>query len=145
MAFFGLEDFSGSSACVIFSKAYAEHAALLENDRVVFVEGDVDSSRDEPTVRVARVVPVADAAHAFARGVLVRLADSGAATLDGLRAALQASPGPLPVALEVRPDARSRVVVKAGPSWCVAPSPDLCERLARVPGVRSAEFLSREP
>jgi DNA polymerase-3 subunit alpha len=145
MAFFRIEDFSGSASCVVFSKAYAEHAPRLENDRVVFVEGDVDASRDEPTLRVNRVVPIDDAAHTFAKGVLVRLSDAGPKTLDALKAALQASPGPLPVALEVRPDSGARVVLRAGPSWCVAPAPDLATRLAAVPGVASAEFLTVEP
>ena len=77
--------------------------------------------------------------------VPTRLDDAGAKVLEGLKQALSSSPGPLPVALEVRADAQSRVVVKAGPSWCVAPSRDLCERLARLPGVRAAEFLAQEP
>ncbi len=145
MAFFRLEDFAGSSSCVMFSKAYAEHAALLTNDRVVVLEGDVDASRDEPTVRVKTIVAIEDAPHVFAKGFLVRLHDATPATLDAVRAALQSVPGPLPVALDFHPDARSRVVVKAGPSWSVASAANLPDLIRAVPGVRSAEFLTREP
>ena len=145
MAFFRLEDFTGSSSCVMFSKAYAEHAALLVNDRVVVLEGDVDASRDEPTVRVKTIVAMEDAAHVFARGFLVRLADATPATLDAVRVALQANPGPLPVALDFHPDARSRVMVKAGSSWSVASTANLPDLIRAVPGVRHAEFLTRAP
>jgi DNA polymerase-3 subunit alpha len=145
MAFFRLEDFAGNASCVIFSKAYAEHASRLGNDRVVLLEGDVDSSREEPTLRVNRVIPVEDAAHVLARGVLVRLLDASPATLDPVRAVLQANAGPLPVAFSFHPDPRSRVVVKASPSWSVAASPETLARLAALPGVGGAEFLSQEP
>ena len=145
MAFFRLEDFAGSASCVMFSKAYAEHAALLTNDRVVVIEGDVDASRDEPTVRVTRVVPMEDAPHVFARGLLVRLADASPATLESVKRVLSAHAGPLAVALEFHPDARSRVVVKAGGTWSVAADASILDRVRAVTGVRGAEFLAREP
>jgi DNA polymerase-3 subunit alpha len=144
MAFFRLEDFAGSASCVAFSKAYAEHAGKLANDRVVFLEGDVDTSRDEPTLRVSRVVTADEAPVAFARGLLVRLGDAGPATLTALKAVLQAHTGPLPVAVELHPDPRRRVIVKAGPSWSVAATESLLAEIHAVPGVRAAEWTSRE-
>jgi DNA polymerase-3 subunit alpha len=145
MAFFRLEDFAGNASCVIFSKAYAEHAPRLANDRVVLVEGDVDTSREEPTLRVNRVIPIEDAVHVLARGVLVRLLDASPQTLGPVRDVLQAHPGPLPVAFEFHPDPTSRIVLKAAPSWSVAATPEAVARLSVLPGVRGAEFLSQEP
>ncbi|MFO0933056.1 MAG: DNA polymerase III subunit alpha [Planctomycetota bacterium] len=144
MAFFRLEDFTGSASCVVFSKAYAEHAARLANDRVVFLEGDVDTSREEPTLRVSRVVTAEEAPVVFARGLLVRLGDAGPATLTALKAVLQAHTGPLPVAVELHPDPRRRVIVKAGPSWSVTATEALLAEVHAVPGVRAAEWTSRE-
>ncbi len=145
MGFFRLEDFSGSVAAVVFTRVFAESAPLLENERVVLCEGDVDASREEPTLRVSKVVAIEDADRALARGILVRLGPAAPTTLDAVKAVLKSASGPLPVAFEVRPDARSRVVVKAGPSWSVSAAPDLLARLAVVPGVRGAEYLSVEP
>jgi DNA polymerase-3 subunit alpha len=145
MAFFRVEDFAGGTACVIFSQAYAEHGSRLVNDRVVLVEGDVDASREETTLRVSRVIPIEDAPFTLAKGVLVRLADPGAPTLAAVKEALSAAPGSLPVALEFRPEPTSRVVVRAGPSWNVSASPALLERLKRVSGVAAAEPLTVEP
>jgi DNA polymerase-3 subunit alpha len=145
MAFFRLEDFAGGVPCVMFSKAYAEHAARLGNDRVVLCEGDVDASREEPTLRVSKVVPIEDAPHVFAKGVLVRLGDAGPEAIEGIRGVLRGAAGPLPVAFELRPDPRSRVVVKAGPAWNVVADPRVLDRLRLLPGVRDAEWLSVEP
>ena len=145
MAFFRLEDFAGSASCVMFTKAYAEHAERLANDRVVFLEGDVDLSREEPTVRATRVIPIEDAPHVLAKGVLVRLSSTSPATLEAIRGALSSRAGPLPVALEFHPDRNSRVVVKASPSWAVRADADVLAALVLIPGVRAAEFLAREP
>jgi DNA polymerase-3 subunit alpha len=145
MAFFSLEDFGGRVACVAFSQAYADHVAQIVNDRVVVIEGDVDGSREEPSVRVSRVVALEDAPLVFARGLLVRLHDPAPATLASLQSAVRGSPGGLPLVIEVRPDPSSRAVVKAGPSWAVSPDPHLLPRLAALPGVAAAEWLVRDP
>ncbi|MCC7136967.1 MAG: DNA polymerase III subunit alpha [Planctomycetes bacterium] len=144
MAFFRLEDFAGSASCVAFSRAFAEHASRLGNDRVVLVEGDVDTSREEPTVRVNRVITAEEAPVVLARGVLVRLADVSPSTIEAVRKTLQAHTGPLPVALEVHPDPRSKVVVKAAPSWSVTASQRLIAELRAIVGVRGAELLASD-
>jgi DNA polymerase-3 subunit alpha len=145
MAFFTLEDFTGSASCVAFSQAYADHAARLVPERVVFLEGDVDTAREEPTLRVSRVVPLEEAPSTFARGLLVRLAEPSPEALGAVQAAVRRAPGPLPLVLEVRPDATSRAVVKAGPAWSVAAQPGLLESLVALPGVAGAEWLARDP
>jgi DNA polymerase III subunit alpha len=142
MAFFRLEDFAGSASCVMFSRAFAEHAARLANDRVVLVEGDVDTSRDEPTLRVNRVITADEAPIVLARGLLVRLSDASDLTIAAVRRVLEAHAGPLPVALEIHPDPNCRVVVKAGPTWSVAASDHLLSSLTLLPGVRAAELLA---
>jgi DNA polymerase-3 subunit alpha len=149
MAFFSLEDFGGKASCVAFSNAYAEHASRLVAERVVFCEGDVDASREEPTLRVSRVVTLEEAPAAFARGLLVRLDEAPPEALrtviGAVQGAVRRAPGPLPLVLEVRPDAASRAVVKAGPAWNVAAAPGLVESLVGLAGVSAAEWLGRDP
>ena len=76
MAFFQLEDFTGTVECVVFSRQFAELESLITPDRVVFLEGKLDRTREEPSVQVDRIVPVEDAPREMAQGVLVRLADA---------------------------------------------------------------------
>jgi DNA polymerase-3 subunit alpha len=145
MGFFELEDFSGTVECVCFARTYAEVAPVLAPDRIVFVEGKVDRTRDIPSVHVDRLVPVEDASRTLARGVLVRLESVEASVLERLREAVTAARGDLPLVLEFKPDRKTVARVKAGPSWQVEATEDLLERLSDMPEVRAAEFLARAP
>ncbi len=145
MAFFQLEDFSGHVECVVFSRAYGELESLITPDRVVFAEGKVDLSRDEPSFQVDRIVPVEDAPRVLAQGVLVRLHDAGSEALDNLKATVAEQPGELAIVLEFLADHETLARVKAGPSWRVAAGEDLLDRLAALPAVERAEYLVREP
>jgi DNA polymerase-3 subunit alpha len=145
MAFFELEDFTGRADCVCFARTYAELAPLLTEDRIVFLEGRVDQQREAPSVHVDKVVPVEDAARLLAQGVLVRLRAVQGSVLDSLHAAVAEATGPLPLVLEFQPEPRTVARVKAGPSWSVAASKDLLERLGALPDVVGAEYLARSP
>ncbi len=145
MAFFQLEDFSGSVECVVFSRAYAELEHLVTDDRVVLLEGKVDTTRETPSVQVDRIVPVEDAPRDMARGVLVRLRQADGPVLDRLQTEIQSAPGALPLVLEFLADDETLARVKAGPAWSVAADDALLERLAGVPDVDTAEYLARAP
>jgi DNA polymerase-3 subunit alpha len=145
MAFFQLEDFAGTVECVVFTRAYAELADLITADRIVFVEGRVDRTREDPTIQIDRIVPVEDAPREMAQGVLVRLERADPPALDRLKAAVTEAPGALPLVLEFHPEPELLARVKAGPGWSVAPADDLLLRLASLPEVERAEFLARSP
>jgi len=145
MAFFQLEDFTGTAECVVFSRAYAELADRITPDRVVFVEGRLDRAREEPSVQVDRIVDVEDAPREMAQGILVRLAQAHAEALDGLRREVTASPGALPLVIEFRPEPGRLARVKAGPAWSVAAQDGLLDRLGALPDVEAAEYLARAP
>lgn len=78
-----IEDFEGSIEVVVFPDQQAEVLAALKPDAVVFVEGAVDRRREQPSIRVGRVVAVERAAREYAREVVVRV-DAGGRPLDGL-------------------------------------------------------------
>lgn len=59
MAFFKIDDFSGSCECLMFSKTYAEFGDLLKEEESVFIFGDLESSGDAVKVHVKRVIPLA--------------------------------------------------------------------------------------
>ncbi|MBI3158112.1 MAG: DNA polymerase III subunit alpha [Chloroflexi bacterium] len=55
MAFIGLEDTAGVMELVVFPRTWKESAALLEFDKVVLIDGKVDSAQGEPKILVDRV------------------------------------------------------------------------------------------
>ncbi|MFV1958715.1 MAG: DNA polymerase III subunit alpha, partial [Planctomycetota bacterium] len=61
MGFFQLEDLSGIAECVVFARTFAELEPWITADRVVLVEGKVDTTRDTPSLRLDRIVGIEDA------------------------------------------------------------------------------------
>ncbi len=73
MAMLTLEDSTGSIDAVVFSDAYATYAPLLTADRVLFFVGKVDRRREEPSLRVERIIPVEQAAEQLTRTIRIAL------------------------------------------------------------------------
>ena len=71
------EDFHGSIEATIFPDQLSEATALLKPDAVVFLEGSVDRRREEPSLRVNRIIPVEQACEQLAENVVVELHTSG--------------------------------------------------------------------
>ena len=61
MAFVTLEDYSGSSDAVVFPSAYMDVRAFLVLEKVVFIQGKVDTEREPPSVLVDKMIPIEDA------------------------------------------------------------------------------------
>jgi len=145
MGFFQLEDFHGTVECVLFARTFAEHGHLMTSDRIVIVEGKVDHSREPSGLHVDRLVPIEEAPRTLAQGVLVRLHDVEAPTLERLKSTCGANHGPLPVVIEFAPESDAVARVKAGHEWGVEASESLIVGLCGDPSVERAEFLARAP
>ncbi len=63
MAFFKLDDFTGSCECLMFSKVYAEYQRYIEEEETVFVVGNLESSGDSVKIQVKKVLPLKNAAN----------------------------------------------------------------------------------
>ncbi len=71
-----VEDFAGSVEVIVFPDQQGDATQQLRPDAVVFVEGEVDRRREEPSIRTARVVPIAGARRLYAQKLIVQL-DAG--------------------------------------------------------------------
>ncbi len=56
MAFATLEDFNGQVGLTLFSSVFEEYGHFLQEDRVIGVVGTVDFSRDDPGIKVKRIL-----------------------------------------------------------------------------------------
>ena len=72
-----IEDFNGSMEATVFPDQLEEATALLKPDAVVFLEGSVDRRREEPSLRVNRIIPVEQACELLAQNVVVELHTGG--------------------------------------------------------------------
>ncbi len=93
-----LEDFAGGSDVLVFPDQLEELQRTLKPEAIVFIEGAVDRRREEPCIRVDRVVPIEQAAREYTRQVVVRLrsATGGRGRVGRPAPALSAVSGPLP-------------------------------------------------
>ena len=62
MAFFTIDDFSGSCECLMFSKVYADYGKYVQKEEPVFVIGNLESSGDAVKMHVNKLLPM-DAAR----------------------------------------------------------------------------------
>jgi len=127
MAVFDLEDLAGTVPCVVFPRDYPDYEPLLEPDRVVFVRGRVDTAREQPQVRAAEILDVAEGRRRLSAALVVRLASEGAdeGFLRRLADVLRAHPGPLPVYLDLRRPGGARALIRAGDAFRVTMDADL--------------------
>ena len=66
-----LEDLKGRTEAVVFPKELTVYRSLLVPDAVLFFEGNVDRQREEPSLRVSRIIPRDQAVTAFGRMLLL--------------------------------------------------------------------------
>ena len=79
MAMLTLEDHSRKIDAVCFSDTFATSYMHLEMDKVVFLVGKVDRRREEPSIVVNKVVPIADASQELTEQVKIVIREHGQA------------------------------------------------------------------
>jgi DNA polymerase-3 subunit alpha len=105
MAFVTLEDMSGTTEILFFSRTYEATKLYLEPDTALFVRGRL-SSRDEdaPKLVASEAFPLAEARSRLARGLRLDLEPQeaeDATVLERIDAALAEYPGACPVTVRV--------------------------------------------
>ena len=150
MAFAVIEDRSGRLEMVVYSDLFAADRALpperrrLVKDRIVVVEGTVEESNGERSVRVNELYDFDQARARFSRCLAIGLRGSGR---EGIGEALQEAlapwrDGPTPVRIGYRcPVARADIDL--GPGWRIHPSGELLSRLREVPGTETVSLVYR--
>ncbi len=135
-----LEDLSGKVEGIVFSDGLAQFRPLLVPDAIVFLEGQVDRKREEPALRVSRVVPVERATVEFARGLLIDLQED--TPLEKLLQLFQQHRGECRVYLNVYTADGLVAQIECNPAIRVACSPDLLAALVRVVPPTAIKLLS---
>lgn len=71
MAFFKIDDFSGSCECLMFSKIYLEYGEYLKEESTVLVTGTLESSGDAIKLHVDEVMPLEDAKYKLTKKLII--------------------------------------------------------------------------
>jgi DNA polymerase-3 subunit alpha len=135
-----LEDLAGKVEAVVFSEELTRYRPLLVADAVVFVVGVVDRKREEPSVRVSRVVPVDRATTEFAKALLIDVTET--TPLDELTRLFQANRGECRVFLNVPTSDGLVAQIECNPLIRVGCTGELLGRLALLLPADAVTMLS---
>lgn len=111
MAFFRLDDFSGSCECLMFSKVYEKFGKYLKDDEIIFIRGKSESSGDAIKIHIDEVFTPEEARTKLAKSLMIYV-DPDKCTqyeLNELNKILQVQHGNLKVFLQLRLKGRSKV------------------------------------
>ena len=73
MAFFTLDDFSGSCECLAFAKIYEQYGKFIQEEECIFINGRPESSGDTIKIHINEVVPLSEARAKFAQSVKIKV------------------------------------------------------------------------
>jgi DNA polymerase-3 subunit alpha len=143
MALVRIEDFEGSVSGVIFSEHYARFQEHVGVDRIVFVEGTLDKTREDPSVKIDRVIPIERAFQELAGCVTIRIPEkAGTALLGALKELLEQHRGTCPVYFEVSPLPTVRAIFKLPATISVLATPRFVEAVEGLVGKGAVTFSS---
>ncbi|MGE3180692.1 MAG: DNA polymerase III subunit alpha [Phycisphaerae bacterium] len=138
-----IEDFEGSVEAVVFpDRLDDEMQKLLKPDTVVFVEGTLDTRREDPSIRANAIVPIEDARRKYAHCLIVKM--RSVARKDGVLPDLKAlcldHRGQCQLYFEVETPSGATATLKAREAGHVDPSPLVIERLREMMGAENLVF-----
>ena len=131
-----IEDFVGSAEAVVFPDQVQGIQSVLKPDAVVFVEGTVDRRRQDPSVRVNKIIPVDDARRTLTREVVIHLRSTGGELdlLPQVRTACREFEGSVPVFFKVSSPEGWVATIKPCSGAAIDPCDPFMERVAGLVG-----------
>ena len=137
MAFFMVEDFSGSVRMVAFSDVFEKHKDMIQNDAMVLVSGTLDrkTESDENNILVSELMPLDEARKRCAKRLAMNLSTSELEEdgVNRIHFLLKKYSGSCPVYFNVAMSERGDVLMKSK-KYRVNPHTDLVQDLRLILG-----------
>jgi DNA polymerase III subunit alpha len=73
MAFFKLDDFSGSCECLMFSKVYEEYGKYIQEEECVLIFGKTESSGDAIKLHIDKVIPLQESKKELTESIRINI------------------------------------------------------------------------
>ncbi len=73
MAFFKLDDFSGSCECIMFSKIYEEYGRYIQEEDCVLIVGKTESSGDAVKLHIDKVIPLQETKSELTESIKINI------------------------------------------------------------------------
>ena len=104
MAFFKLDDFSGSCECLTFSKIYAEYGKYITPEKSILVNGRLESSGDAIKLHVEEIIPLDEARNKLTKKLALTICEKrhNENTIQELKDLLEQNMGNTPVFIALK-------------------------------------------
>jgi DNA polymerase-3 subunit alpha len=137
-----LEDLTGTIPCVMWPEDFARYKDEVADDRVCFVRGTVERTRDEPGLILNRILSVEQARRELTKGLVLSLTVGvhGPEHLDAIARILQRSGGPCPVYLSLLDRLGRRALLRTNDTFRVNPATLAADELETVIGPGRVKF-----
>jgi DNA polymerase-3 subunit alpha len=139
-----VEDFTGTVECVMWPDDYVRFKDEIAEDRVCFVKGAVERTREEPGVIISRVIGIEQAQRELTKGLWLwlRLGVHGPDTIDQIARILRRGDANkrCPVHLCVQDGAGKKSVLRVGEPFYVDPMTFSTAELETLLGQGSVKF-----
>ena len=137
MAMLTLEDITGKCEAVIFPKAYETHFEQLIAEKMVFITGTVDRSRDRANIQIDHVVPISKAIEMYTGMIEITFPPANDEKfLKALKDLLKQHHGSCRVLLRIRaathPD--NIAIIRSDSKFSVKASRNLADELEKLLG-----------
>ena len=134
MAIITVEDLQGSVEAVLFPDCFALHEELIVSDRMVFIKGQLDFRRDDPSVRINAVYDMERAAEELTHAVFANLAEENVTStqIEAFKDICKTFPGTTPVYVNVVTERKITVAIQIDKG--VRPTKQFCQKIEQLLG-----------
>jgi DNA polymerase-3 subunit alpha len=103
MAFFNIDDFTGSCECLMFSKVFADYGKYVQKEEPVFVVGNLESSGDTVKMHVSKLLPIDVARNELSGSIRINVIKEKVPPekLHELQSILKNNSGKIPVFIQL--------------------------------------------
>jgi DNA polymerase-3 subunit alpha len=143
MAIIQFEDQTGSIEGVLFPDVYGRCSYLVPTEEPLLMTGTLELSDNSVKVLVQDLTPLPKARQSLIKAIRVKLTE-GAITeelLNDLKRIAFTHPGDSRLLFSIERSPSETIAISAGPSFCVAPSPELCAELKQLTGHQPEEIF----
>jgi DNA polymerase-3 subunit alpha len=144
MAVFTLGDLQGSCEVVMWSECYARFGSTLEVDKVLFVKGRLDFTREMPQIICDELIELDQAGARLASNINIHLSEAEITKekIAQIKSICSNHRGRSPVYVTVKTDKGLTIKTAVGKNLSVNPSTDFCRQMENLIGAENFQ-LSR--
>lgn len=141
MAFFKLDDFTGSCECLMFSKVFKDYGELITLESTILVKGKLESSGDAVKLHVEEAYPLNEVKNKFTKrlGLILDSSQHNAEIIDRIKELLEFYEGNIPILICIKDNGNLREFTV---DYRVSLNDEFIDKLREILGGDNVQFFA---